>query len=51
MSLPEGLEACTGDGGRLLRISQKVVLMHEDKTYAGRVYRVAFDPMGIRQGR
>ena len=35
VQLPSDLEPCTGDSGRLLRTSQKVVLMHEDKTYAG----------------
>ena len=50
VSLPEGLEACTGDGGRLLRISQKVVLMHEDKTYAGAFIASLSIPWGYAKG-
>ncbi len=48
--LPESLEKHTGDGGRLLRASQKVVLMHEDKTYAGAFIASMSIPWGYAKG-
>jgi len=37
--MPEGLAAASMDGGRLSRISQRVILTHEDKTYPARLSR------------
>ena len=48
--LPSDLEPCTGDSGRLLRTSQKVVLMHEDKTYAGAFIASLSIPWGYAKG-
>jgi glucoamylase len=50
VQLPEDLQLHTGDGGRLLRISQKVVLMHEDKTYAGAFIASMSIPWGYAKG-
>ena len=50
VQLPEGLVSHTGDEGRLLRTSQKVVLMHEDKTYAGAFIASLSIPWGYAKG-
>jgi len=50
VALPDGLEQHTGDGGRLLRASQKVVLMHEDKTYSGAFIASLSIPWGYAKG-
>ena len=47
---PAELEPFTKDGGRLLRSSQKVVLMHEDKTYAGAFIASMSIPWGYAKG-
>jgi len=43
---PEGLAAAAMDGGRLSRISQNVILTHEDKTYSGAFIASASIPWG-----
>ncbi len=50
VQLPADLEPHTFDGGRLLRTSQKVVLMHEDKTYAGAFIASLSIPWGNAKG-
>ena len=50
VTLLPGLETCTGDGGHLLRVSQKVVLMHEDKSYAGAFTASLSIPWGYAKG-
>jgi glucoamylase len=50
VQLPGDLQLYTGDNGRLLRISQKVVLMHEDKTYAGAFIASMSIPWGYAKG-
>ncbi len=50
VALPEGLEKSTRDGGRLLSTSQKVVLMHEDKSYAGAFIASLSVPWGYAKG-
>ncbi len=50
VSLPENLEKSTRDGGRLLNTSQKVVLMHEDKSYAGAFIASLSIPWGYAKG-
>ncbi len=50
VQMPEGLASHTGDTGRLLRASQKVVLMHEDKTYAGAFIASLSIPWGYAKG-
>ena len=50
VQLADDLEAHTGDGGRLLRTSQKVVLMHEDKTYSGAFIASLSIPWGYAKG-
>ncbi len=50
VTVPEGLETVTGDGGRLLRASQRVLLMHEDKTYAGAFIASLSIPWGYAKG-
>lgn len=47
---PESLEQHTGDGGKLLRTSQKVVLIHEDKTYSGAFIASLSIPWGYAKG-
>ncbi len=43
---PERLAAVSGDGGSLARVSQNVVLTHEDKTYSGAFIASASIPWG-----
>jgi glucoamylase len=43
---PTALAAASGDKGRLLRISQNIVLTHEDKTYSGAFIASASIPWG-----
>ncbi len=50
VQLPTELSTHTGDGGRLLRTSQKVVLMHEDKTYSGAFIASLSIPWGYAKG-
>ncbi len=50
VQVPEGLDRHTCDGGRLLRNSQKVVLMHEDKTYSGAFIASLSIPWGYAKG-
>jgi len=49
-SLPDGMGASSTDGGRLLRISQNVILTHEDKTYSGAFIASASIPWGNFKG-
>jgi glucoamylase len=44
------LEAVSGDGGRLYRISHKLLLAHEDKTFAGAFIASASIPWGEVKG-
>ena len=48
--MPEGLAAASMDGGRLSRISQRVILTHEDKTYSGAFIASASIPWGASKG-
>jgi glucoamylase len=50
VAVPRGLAKKAGDGGRLLRISHKVVLAHEDKTFAGAFIASASIPWGYAKG-
>ena len=50
VTLRKGLAEHTGDGGALLRISQNVVLMHEDKSYAGAFTASLSIPWGYAKG-
>ncbi len=50
VQLPQDLQRAAGDGGRQLRISQKVILMHEDKTYAGAFIASLSIPWGYAKG-
>ena len=50
LKLPESLARHTGDGGRLLRTSQRVVLTHEDKTFAGAFTASLSIPWGYAKG-
>ena len=43
---PKGLAAASNDNGRLMRISQNVILTHEDKTYSGAFIASASIPWG-----
>jgi glucoamylase len=43
---PTALAAASTDGGRLMRISQNIVLTHEDKTYSGAFIASASIPWG-----
>ena len=47
---PERLSAGAMDGGRLSRISQNVILAHEDKSYAGAFIASASIPWGASKG-
>jgi glucoamylase len=47
---PQGLAAAAMDGGRLSRISQDVILTHEDKTYSGAFIASASIPWGASKG-
>jgi glucoamylase len=47
---PERLAAASTDGGRLSRISQNVILTHEDKVYAGAFIASASIPWGASKG-
>ncbi len=44
--IPKELESVSTDGGRLARISQNIVLTHEDKTYSGAFIASASIPWG-----
>ena len=48
--MPDRLEAAAKDGGRLMRISQNVLLTHEDKTYSGAFIASASVPWGASKG-
>ncbi len=50
LKLPGELARHTGDGGRLLRTSQRVVLTHEDKTFAGAFTASLSIPWGYAKG-
>ena len=47
---PPRLEAGAMDGGRLSRVSQNVILAHEDKSYAGAFIASASIPWGASKG-
>jgi glucoamylase len=47
---PKELAATSTDGGRLSRISQNVILTHEDKTYSGAFIASASIPWGASKG-
>lgn len=49
-SLPDGYGAASTDDGKLLRISQNVILTHEDKTYSGAFIASASIPWGNAKG-
>src|ERR1700733_12420833 len=46
----EDLAHAATDGGRLMRISQHVILTHEDKTYSGAFIASASIPWGMAKG-
>jgi glucoamylase len=46
----EPLEHCSGDGGRLYRVSRSLLLAHEDKTYAGAMIASLSIPWGETKG-
>jgi glucoamylase len=48
--MPEGLAAASMDGGRLSRISHRIILTHEDKTYSGAFIASASIPWGASKG-
>ena len=48
--MPEKLAKFAKDGGRLMRISQNVLLTHEDKTYSGAFIASASVPWGASKG-
>jgi glucoamylase len=50
LKLPEGLARRTFDGGKLLRTSQRVLLTHEDKTFAGAFTASLSIPWGYAKG-
>ena len=50
VELPSELSPASTDNGRLARISQNVVLTHEDKTYAGAFIASASIPWGSSKG-
>src|SRR5206468_8831649 len=45
-----GLAKVSGDGGKLARVSQNVILAHEDKTYSGAFIASASIPWGSSKG-
>ncbi|HEY0264776.1 MAG TPA: glycoside hydrolase family 15 protein [Granulicella sp.] len=47
---PEGLAESSTDGGQLMRISENVILAHEDKTYSGAFIASASIPWGASKG-
>src|SRR5271170_5769236 len=47
---PVGLAAASTDGGKLMVISQNVLLTHEDKTYSGAFIASASIPWGASKG-
>ncbi len=47
---PERLAQVSTDGGRLARVSQNIVLTHEDKTYSGAFIASASIPWGYAKG-
>lgn len=49
-SLPKDFGTASSDGGKLLRISQNVILTHEDKTYSGAFIASASIPWGASKG-
>ncbi len=49
-SSPDRLAAASTDGGKLARVSQGVVLTHEDKTYSGAFIASASIPWGYAKG-
>ncbi len=49
-SVPDGFGAASGDNGALLRISQNVILTHEDKTFSGAFIASASIPWGNAKG-
>ncbi len=48
--LSEAIDGASTDGGKLLRISQNVILTHEDKTYSGAFIASASIPWGASKG-
>jgi glucoamylase len=50
VQIPRGLEPKSGDRGRLLKASHKVLLAHEDKTFAGAFIASASIPWGQTKG-
>jgi glucoamylase len=49
-SFPPGLDKVATDKGKLMRISQNVLLTHEDKTYSGAFIASASIPWGASKG-
>jgi glucoamylase len=49
-AFPDGLPASSTDDGMLMRISQNVLLTHEDKTYSGAFIASASIPWGASKG-
>ncbi len=47
---PDRLSEKAGDGGKLMRVSQSVILAHEDKTYPGAFIASASIPWGSWKG-
>ena len=47
---PDRLAAASTDGGKLARVSQSMVLTHEDKTYSGAFIASASIPWGAAKG-
>jgi glucoamylase len=50
VALPAALKPAAGDGGKLLEISHKVILAHEDKEYSGAFIASASIPWGQSKG-
>ena len=48
--VPKGISDASTDGGVLMRISQNVILTHEDKTYSGAFIASASIPWGASKG-
>ncbi len=48
---PAGLKGAAMDAGRLLQVSQNVILSHEDKYYSGAFIASASIPWGQHKGR
>jgi glucoamylase len=49
-AIPDGLKGAAQDAGRLLQISQNIILSHEDKYYSGAFIASASIPWGQHKG-